>query len=104
MSTDLNLIEASKVRRARLTASLVQGSDARHRTRLPLLQRLIIGCVIAAVASAACVGVSFVQKILADQKAEKERQQQAHSLVVPISPASPDPARIFEGIREDNIV
>ncbi len=82
MTTDLNLIESTKVNRARLTGAFLQGSAARARSRMPLMQRLIVGVIIAAVAAGACVGVSFVQHILAEQreaKLEQERQR-AHSI------------------------
>ena len=77
MMTDLTLIEQTKVNRARLTGAFLLGPAARARGRVPLLQRLIAGVIIAAVASAACVGVSFVQHILAEQREARLEQERA---------------------------
>ena len=79
MMTDLTLIEQTKVNRNRLTGAFLLGPAAKARGRVPLLQRLIVGVIIAAVASAACVGVSFVQHILAEQREAKLEQERART-------------------------
>lgn len=79
MMTDLNLIEQTRVNRTRLTGAFLLGPAARARGRVPLLQRLIVGVIIAAVAAAACVGVSFVQHILAEQRQAKLDEERARS-------------------------
>lgn len=88
MMTDLTLIEQTKVNRVRLTGAFLLGPAARARGRVPLLQRLIVGVIIAAVASAACVGVSFVQHILAEQREarlEQERNRLGASQIIELA-------------------
>lgn len=77
--TDLTLIEQTRVNRARLAGALLLGPAARTRGRVPLMQRLIVGVVIAAVAAAACVGTSFVLGILDEQRQAKLEQERARA-------------------------
>lgn len=79
MMTDLTLIEQTRVNRARLTGAFLQGPAARARGRVPLMQRLIVGVIIGAVAAAACVGTSFVLSILADQREARLEQERARA-------------------------
>lgn len=78
--TDLTLIEQTRVNRARLTGAFLMGSAARARGRVSLMQRLIVGVIIAAVASAACVGTSFVLNILEEQRQAKLEQERARTV------------------------
>lgn len=77
--TDLTLIEQTRVNRARLTGAFLQGPAARARGRVPLMQRLIVGVIIGAVAAAACVGTSFVLNILAEQREARLEQERARA-------------------------
>jgi hypothetical protein len=71
---DVQLLESVAVRRGRLREALVWGRERRMRATVDNLKRFGIGIVLAAVASAGCVGWSFVQDLLAQQQA---RQQQS---------------------------
>lgn len=67
---DAQLLESVAVRRNRMRESLLWGRERRARATMDNLKRLGISLVLAAVASAGCVGWSFLQQMLA------ERQQQ----------------------------
>jgi len=67
---DAQLLESVAVRRNRLRESLLWGRERRARATMDNLKRLMVSVVLAAVASAGCVGWSFLQDLLA------ERQQQ----------------------------
>lgn len=69
---DVQLLESVAVRRSRLRESLIWGRDRRIRATVDNLKRLCIGVVLAAVASAGCVGWSFVQNLLAEQQARQQ--------------------------------
>ncbi len=73
---DVQLLESVAVRRGRLREALIWGRERRVRSTVDNLKRLAIGVVLAAVASAGCVGWSFVQDLLADQQAARQQQQQ----------------------------
>jgi hypothetical protein len=64
---DVQLLESVAVRRSRLREALIWGRDRRIRATVDNLKRLAVGVVLAAVASAGCVGWSFVQDLLAQQ-------------------------------------
>lgn len=70
---DAQLLESVAVRRNRLRESLLWGRERRARATMDNVKRLAIGVVLAAVASAGCVGWSFLQ----DALAEREQQQTA---------------------------
>jgi hypothetical protein len=73
---DAQLLESVAVRRGRLREALVWGRERRVRAAVDNLKRLAVGVVVAAVASAGCVGWSFVQDLLAQQQAKQQQQQQ----------------------------
>lgn len=68
---DTQLIESVAVRRARMREHLLWGRERRARATGDGLRWLRIGVVLAAIACAACVGWSFLQSVLADQRAAR---------------------------------
>ena len=71
MNDDQTLLETVQTHRQRLLSAFLHGSlGVRRAVRSPM-RRLIVGVIIAAVASAACGGVGFVTKMLADQAASQ---------------------------------
>ena len=82
MSTDNDaiLLESVTTHRARLRAAFLFGELDERRTVNDNVKRMIAGVVLAAVACAACIGVSFVVDLLAKQAAQ---QQQHEQVVVP---------------------
>ena len=67
---DTVLIEQARIQRMRLGAALVYGHIGERRTINDHMKRLTGSIVLAAVACAACVGVSFVSQLLADRAAQ----------------------------------
>jgi len=80
---DTQLIESVAVRRARMRELLLWGRDRRSRATGDGLRWLRIGIVLAAIACAACVGWSFLQSVLADQRAARP----GPATTTPVSPA-----------------
>jgi len=70
---DAQLIESVGVRRARMRDLLLWGKDRRARATGDGLKWLRIGMILAAVACAVCVGWSFVQNMIAEQNAARQR-------------------------------
>ena len=68
---DTQLIESVVVRRARMRELLLWGRDRRARATGDGLRWLRLGIVLAAIACAGCVGWSFVQSVLAHQRAAR---------------------------------
>ena len=66
---DKQLLESVAVRRARLQETLLWGRDRRRRAGVDNLKRFGTGLIVAAVLCAGCVGFSFVQKLIASQRA-----------------------------------
>lgn len=66
---DTVLIEQAKIQRMRLGAALLYGRLDERRTVNDNMKRLIGSLIVAAVACAACVGVSFVVQLLTDRAA-----------------------------------
>lgn len=66
---DTMLVEQAKIQRMRLAAALLYGRIDERRTVNDHVRRLIGSLVLAAVACAVCVGVSFVGSILAERAA-----------------------------------
>jgi len=64
---DTVLIEGAKIQRARLGSALLYGHIGERRVVNDHMRRLIGSLIVAAVACAACVGVSFVGQILSAQ-------------------------------------
>jgi hypothetical protein len=72
---DSQLLESVAVRRRRLRDALVFGTQRARRTADERLGKLFAGIAIAAVLCAGCIGWSFIQHALAEQKAEQWKQQ-----------------------------
>jgi hypothetical protein len=86
---DAILLESVKTHRSRLRAAFLFGQLDDRRTANDNIRRLVGSLVLAAVACAACVGVSFVMKTIADQEAARQSQQQEQQ--APFTPtAIPD--------------
>lgn len=66
---DTVLVEQAKIQRMRLASALLYGRIGERRTVNDNVRRLIGSLVVAAVACAVCVGISFVAQLLADRAA-----------------------------------
>jgi len=82
MDHDAVLLEAVRVRRARLRSAVVYGPVEGRRAVGDNVKRLIGSIILAAVICAVCVGVSFVLSILAQQQRDREAQQEQRSAPV----------------------
>jgi hypothetical protein len=65
---DRRLLEAVAARRRRLRAALLLGRLRTRRVTSDNLNRILVGLVLAALLAAGCVGVSFVQQALQQQR------------------------------------
>ncbi|MBZ4020584.1 hypothetical protein [Streptomyces purpurogeneiscleroticus] len=72
---DSQLLESVAVRRRRMRDALLFGAQRARRTADERIGKMFAGIAIAAVLCAGCVGWSFLQHTLAQQKAEQEKQQ-----------------------------
>jgi hypothetical protein len=68
---DAQLIESVAVRRARMRELLLWGRQRRARATGDGLRWLRLGVVLAAIACAACVGWSFLQGVIAEQRTQR---------------------------------
>lgn len=84
---DTTIIEAARTQRMRLGSALLYGRLDERRTVNDNIKRFIGSVIVAALACAVCVGISFVSDLLATQAAEKAAQEQAQSMQ--IAPAIP---------------
>ncbi|MEV5442166.1 hypothetical protein AB0N23_06410 [Streptomyces sp. NPDC052644] len=84
---DSQLLESVAVRRRRLRDALLFGAERARRTADERLGKVFAGIAITAVLCAGCVGWSFLQHTLAQQKAEE--QEQRHRLEQPYEPPGP---------------
>lgn len=64
---DTVLIEQARLQRNRLGAALLHGRIEERRTVNDHMRRLVGSIIVAAVACAVCVGISFVTDLLSDQ-------------------------------------
>ena len=81
---DTVLIEQAKIQRMRLGAALLYGHIDERRTVNDHMRRLMGSLIVAAVACAACVGVSFVAQLLSDRdQAAREATPAASALFHP---------------------
>jgi len=83
---DAVLVEAARTQRMRLGSALLYGRIEERRTVNDNLRRLIASVIVAALACAACVGVSFVADLLAQQAAAKASTSQSY---VPVNGVAP---------------
>lgn len=65
---DRRLLEAVAARRRRLRAALLLGRLRTRRATSDNLNRVLAGLVLAALLAAGCVGVSFIQQALQQQR------------------------------------
>ncbi|WP_155058448.1 hypothetical protein [Streptomyces blattellae] len=90
---DSQLLESVAVRRRRMRDALLFGAQRGRRTADERFGKMFAGIAIAAVLCAGCVGWSFLQSTLDEQRAEeKQQQQQQQQLYVPTPSASPSGA------------
>lgn len=68
---DTVLIEQAKIQRMRLGSALVYGHIGERRTVNDHMKRLMGSIIVAAIACAACVGVSFVSQLLTERAAQQ---------------------------------
>jgi hypothetical protein len=65
---DSQLLESVAVRRRRLRDALLWGRLRARRTASEGISRFLIGCALAAVLCAGCVGWAYLQDVLAQQR------------------------------------
>ncbi|MDT3396805.1 hypothetical protein RKE29_09145 [Streptomyces sp. B1866] len=86
---DSQLLESVAVRRRRLRDALLFGAQRARRTGDERLGKVFSGIAVAAVLCAGCVGWSFLQHTLEEQKAEQEkRQRQEQQYERPVEPTA----------------
>lgn len=68
---DAQLLEAVAVRRRRLRNALLLGAGRTRRSLRDNVAAIAVGCVVAALVGAGCVGWSFVENALATQAATR---------------------------------
>ncbi|URM91579.1 hypothetical protein LUW75_18170 [Streptomyces sp. MRC013] len=86
---DSQLLESVTVRRRRLRDALLFGAERARRTADERLGKVFAGIAITAVLCAGCVGWSFLQHTLAQQKVEEQEQRQRSEQ--PYAPLGPSP-------------
>lgn len=74
---DRTLIEEARTQRMRLGSALLHGRIDERRTVNDNVGRFVGSLIVAALACAVCVGISFVTDLLERQAAEKQAQQNA---------------------------
>jgi hypothetical protein len=67
---DRRLLEAVAARRRRLRAALLLGGLRTRRATSDNLNRILVGLVLGALLAAGCVGVSFIQHALQQQRVQ----------------------------------
>ncbi|MFC0249113.1 hypothetical protein ACFFIO_11460 [Citricoccus parietis] len=91
MDFDSQLIESVEVRRERLSASFLFGLNPTERRWKDRTNFFVYGLILAALACAFCVGISFIVNIIGNWLAEREerdqQQQQRNAVVQPESPS-----------------
>lgn len=97
---DSQLLESVAVRRRRIRDALLFGAQRSRRTADERLGKVFAGIAIAAVLCAGCVGWSFLQHTLAQQKAEQEKQRQR--LEQPYEAPSPSSAPEKSSVPESS--
>jgi hypothetical protein len=81
---DRTLIEEARTQRMRLGATLLHGRVEERRTVNDNLRRFVGSLVVAALACAVCVGISFVSDLLARQAAEKAPSSSAAAFITEV--------------------
>jgi hypothetical protein len=90
---DAVLIEQAKIQRMRLGSALLYGHIGERRTVNDHAKRLMGTIVIAAVACAACVGVSFVSQLLSERAQTSSTVQSPSPTQTPSSVPTPTGAK-----------
>ncbi|MDF2665228.1 MAG: putative rane protein [Microbacterium sp.] len=90
---DAVLIEQAKIQRMRLGSALLYGHIGERRTVNDHAKRLMGTIVIAAVACAACVGVSFVSQLLSERAQTSSTVQSPSPAQTPSSVPTPTGAK-----------
>ncbi|ALG06476.1 hypothetical protein H4W33_006658 [Kibdelosporangium phytohabitans] len=72
---DAQLLESVAVRRARLRESLLWGRARRQLATVDNVKRFAVSVVVTAVLCAGCVGWSFLQKVLSEQRRPQSNTQ-----------------------------
>lgn len=85
---DDQLIDATAVRRQRLTAALLYRNERLRRQWSDRLRTLLIGAFLTVLLCAGCVAVSFVTKLLSDDPVLSSRTSRS-APVLPSAPATP---------------
>jgi len=80
---DAVLIEQAKIQRMRLGSALLYGHIGERRTVNDHAKRVMGAIVVAAVACAACVGVSFVSQLLSERAQSPSTVQTPTGAVTP---------------------
>lgn len=80
---DTVLVDQARIQRMRLGAALLYGRIDERRTVNDHMRRLVGSLILAAVACAVCVGVSFVVQLLSDQQAAREATPAAVAWTLP---------------------
>jgi hypothetical protein len=78
---DRALIEEARTQRFRLGAAMLYGRISERRTVNDNVRRFIASIIVAALACAVCVGISFITDLLERQAAEKARQNATISII-----------------------
>ncbi|MCX5153862.1 hypothetical protein OG914_07555 [Streptomyces sp. NBC_00291] len=86
---DSQLLESVSVRRRRMRDALLFGAGRARRTADERLGKTFAGLAVAAVLCAGCVGWSFIQHTLAQQKAQQKQQRQQQQRYAPKATPSP---------------
>ncbi len=86
---DAVLVEQAKIQRMRLGSALLYGHIGERRTVNDHAKRLMGTIVIAAVACAACVGVSFVSQLLSERAETSSTVQTPSTVPTPTGAQTP---------------
>jgi hypothetical protein len=84
---DRALIEEARTQRMRLGSALLHGRVDERRTVNDNIRRFVGSLIVAALACAVCVGISFVSDLLEKQAEEKKAQEQQSALIITVPEA-----------------
>lgn len=84
---DRALIEEARTQRMRLGSALLHGRVDERRTVNDNIRRFVGSLIIAALACAVCVGISFVSDLLEKQAEEKKAQERQNALIITVPEA-----------------
>jgi hypothetical protein len=84
---DRALIEEARTQRMRLGSALLHGRVDERRTVNDNIRRFVGSLIVAALACAVCVGISFVSDLLEKQAEEKKAQERQNALIITVPEA-----------------